>query len=325
MIADRPIVIAHRGASGYLPEHCLAGKAMAHAMGADYLEQDLVLSRDGVPVVLHDVRLEPVTDVARRFPARARADGHWYAVDFDLAELRTLRVRERIDPATGLALYPGRFPLDLERSGAPFGLHTLDEELSLIRGLNRSTGREVGIYPELKSPAWHCAQGRDIVAAVLPVLERHGYLRAGEPIFLQCFEPETLLGLHRQLGRATPLIQLIGEPHWWPEPPPADFARMRTPAGLIDIAAYAAGIGPWIGRILPGPDPADRSRTQGLVPRAQALGLLVHPYTLRRDALPAGFGTFEDLLRTCVDELGVDGLFTDFPDLVVRYLGSARR
>ena len=321
MSDPRPIVIAHRGASGYLPEHILAGKAMAHAMGADYLEQDLVLSRDGVPIVLHDIQLDEVTDVARRFPGRARPDGRWYAIDFDLAELRTLFVRERMDLATGAATYPGRFPLGSDGSESLFRLHTLDEELTLIRGLNRSTGREAGIYPELKAPAWHLAQGQDIAAAVLPVLERRGYLNAGQRIYIQCFEPETLVRLHRELGRTVPLVQLVGEPHWWPKSP-ADFASMRTPAGLAAIAGYAAGIGPWIGHILLGRGPAGGPRTTNLVADAHAAGLLVHPYTFRRDHVPEGFETFEDLLRTFVDDFKIDGLFTDFPDLAVCYLAT---
>jgi glycerophosphoryl diester phosphodiesterase len=272
---------------------------------------------------LHDIQLDEVTDVARHFPGRARSDGRWYAIDFDLAELRTLAVRERSDPATGGALYPGRFPLEPDGSASLFRLHTLDEELTLIRGLNRSTGRETGVYPELKSPAWHAAQGQDIAAAVLPVLRRHGYLTPGERVYLQCFEPETLVRLHRELGGAVPLIQLVGEPEWWPEPT-ADFARMRTPTGLAEIAGYAAGIGPWIGHLILAADPSGRHEVSDLVHQAHAAGLLVHPYTLRRDRLPAGFATFEDLLRTFIDEMGVDGLFTDFPDLAVRYLETRR-
>ncbi len=321
MSNPRPIVIAHRGASGYLPEHTLAGKAMAHAMGADYLEQDLVLSRDGVPVVLHDLQLDEVTDVARRFPARARSDGRWYAIDFDLVELRRLGVRERLDPATGRAVYPERFPLGPEGAEGLFRLHTLDEELTLIRGLNRSTGREAGIYPELKAPAWHRSEGHDMVATVLQVLERHGYLEPGERIYVQCFEPETLKRLRGELGQAVPLTQLLGEPHWWPESP-ADFPRMRTPAGLAEIAGYAAGVGPWIGHILPGRQSTGVPRRTDLVAEAHAVGLLVHPYSFRRDQVPEGLGTFEDLLRIFVHDLKVDGLFTDFPDLAVHFLAA---
>lgn len=322
MSNPRPIVIAHRGASGYLPEHTLAGKAMAHAMGADYLEQDLVLSRDGVPVVLHDIHLDEVTDVARRFPGRSRSDGRWYAIDFDIKDLRRLVVHERLDPATGRAVFPKRFPVGPEAAEGLFRLHTLDEELTLIRGLNRSTGREAGIYPELKAPAWHEAQGQDMVPPVLQVLERHGYLAPRERVYFQCFEPETLKRLRGELGQAVPLIQLLGESHWWPESP-ADFSRMRTPAGLAAIAVYAAGVGPWIGHILPGLRSPGMSGASDLVAEAHAVGLLVHPYSFRRDQVPAGLGTFEDLLRTFVHELKVDGIFTDFPDLAVRYLAAS--
>ena len=166
----RPLVVAHRGASGYLPEHTLAAKAHAHALGADFLEQDIVLTKDDVPVVLHDVYLDAVTDVARRFPGRARPDGRHYALDFTLAELRQLEVRERVNLKTGEAQYPARYP----SAAAPTGLRipTLEEELTLVQALNRSTGRVAGIYPEIKAPRWHREQGRDPSRVILPVLAR---------------------------------------------------------------------------------------------------------------------------------------------------------
>ena len=110
MADQRPIVIAHRGASGYLPEHTLAAKAMAHAMGADFVEQDVVLSKDHVPVVLHDVHVDTISDVAQKFPGRHRSDGRFYAIDFDLAELQTLNVMERVDYRSGDVAFPKRFP-----------------------------------------------------------------------------------------------------------------------------------------------------------------------------------------------------------------------
>lgn len=311
----RPIVIAHRGASGYLPEHTLEAKALAHGLGADFLEQDVVLSGDDIPVVLHDLCLDAVTDVATRHPQRTRADGHWYAIDFAWEELRGLRVRERLDPTTGQPDFPGRFPTGDPGGPGPFRLHTLDEELTLIRGLNRSTGREAGIYLELKEPAWHEAQGQDLPATVLAVLGHHGYLEAGEQAYIQCFEPETLERLHRLVPQI-PLIQLIGEPAWWPRPP-ADFATMRTTAGLGLVSRYAEGVGPWIGHLLAGTDPGGRPRCTDLVDQAHQAGLRVHPYTLRRDLLPPGFATFDSALEYLLD-LGIDGIFTDFPDLAVR-------
>ncbi|MDB6140762.1 MAG: glycerophosphoryl diester phosphodiesterase, partial [Verrucomicrobiaceae bacterium] len=110
-LSAQPIVIAHRGASGYLPEHTLPGKALAHAMGADCLEQDIVLSKDDVPIVMHDINLDTVTDVAKHFPDRKRDDGRYYALDFTLAEIKQLEACERFNPKTGKAVYPNRFPL----------------------------------------------------------------------------------------------------------------------------------------------------------------------------------------------------------------------
>ena len=155
--AQDKIVIAHRGASGYLPEHSLPAKAMAHAMGADFIEQDLVLTRDNRLVVLHDLYLDAVTDVARVFPDRGRPDGHFYAIDFTLAELRRLALTERlvIEDGRSQPRFPGRFP----PGQSSFRISTFEEEIELIQGLNRSTGRNVGLYPEIKSPAFHRHEG----------------------------------------------------------------------------------------------------------------------------------------------------------------------
>jgi len=150
------LVIAHRGASGYLPEHTLEAKAMAHAMGADYIEQDVVLTKDDQAVVLHDIYLDEVTDVARVFPGRNQTDGRFYAIDFTLAEIKTLNVTERFDRNTGEACYPNRFP-DCTR--IDFKIPTLAEEIKLIQGLNKSTGKNVGIYVELKKPGFHKKKG----------------------------------------------------------------------------------------------------------------------------------------------------------------------
>jgi glycerophosphoryl diester phosphodiesterase len=180
---SRPLVIAHRGASGYLPEHTLAAKAYAHALGADFLEQDLVLTKDDVPVVLHDIYLDTVTDVAMRFPERKRADGRFYALDLTLVELKQLRVTERFNAKTGAPVFAARFPA----GQAEFRVSTLEEELQLIQGLNRSTGRSVGIYPEIKQPQWHRVQGHDIRKMLRPLLARYGYATKKEGFFLLWF------------------------------------------------------------------------------------------------------------------------------------------
>jgi glycerophosphoryl diester phosphodiesterase len=173
------IVIAHRGASGYLPEHTLEGAALAHAMGVDYIEQDVVLTRDDALIVLHDLYLDAVTDVTERFPGRRRDDGRHYVIDFSLAEIRSLRVHERTGP-DGAPAFPGRVTDD-QRS---FRVPTLDEEIQLIQGLNRTTGRDVGLYVEPKAPAWHRAEGKDLVLAVLHLLARHGLTGASDMVLL---------------------------------------------------------------------------------------------------------------------------------------------
>lgn len=304
----RPLVIAHRGASGYLPEHTLAAKALAHGMGADYVEQDVVLTRDDHAVVLHDIHLEAVTDVAEAFPERARPDGRFYVIDFDLAEIRRLHVTERRDPETGEAVYPGRFP----GSRSTFRIPTLAEEIELIQGLNVSTGRSVGVYPEIKAPAWHRGQGKDISRIVLETLARYGYREKGDLAYVQCFDPQEAARLRRELGCRLKLVQLIGDDSG--RESGADYVAMRTPAGLQRVAAYADGIGPWLPHVVEGRDEDGHWRITSLVRDAHALGLEVHPYTLRQDALPDYVADFEALLRVFLVDVGVDGVFTDFPD-----------
>jgi glycerophosphoryl diester phosphodiesterase len=317
-ISNRPIVIAHRGASGYLPEHTLAAKALAHAMGANFLEQDVVLSRDGTAIVLHDIHLDSTTDVALRFPGRARSDGRFYAIDFDLHEIRQLRVHERTHPddkRKGCAVYPERFPV----AHALFTVPTLAEEMDFLAGLDRSRGCRTGVYIELKSPNWHRREGLDLSAAVLAVLQQTGYRDRPEQVFLQCFDDQTLQQLRGQLTTPLPMIQLIGE-NAWGEDSDVDYDYLRTPEGLEHVASYAQGIGPFIPHIYLGKSPTGAPQLSALVEQAHAQGLQVHPYTFRRDELPAGIGSFKELLDIFIRQARVDGLFTDFPDLVADYL-----
>ena len=315
--ADGFTVIAHRGASGYLPEHTLAGVAAAHAMGADYIEQDVVLTRDDALIVLHDLYLDAVTDVARRFPERRRDDGHFYAIDFDLAEIRTLRVNERIR-ANGKLEFPGRFPL----AGSFFRVPTLREEITLIQGLNASTGRDVGIYVEPKSPAWHRRQGKDLTARVVRLLAEFGYESRADRAFLQSFDTDSLKRVRYELGCDLRLVQLIGENSWHESP--SDFDRLRTEDGLAEIASFADGIGPWL------PQTMERSagrsiRSSGLVEAAHRYGFMVHAYTLRADRLPGAFGSMADAVHALMHLLRLDGVFTDHPDQVLDYLAANRR
>ena len=315
--AGATTVIAHRGASGYLPEHTLAGYAYAYAQGADYLEPDVVITRDGHAIALHDLYLDAVTDVRERFPGRARGDGLNYVVDFTLQELRSLAVSERIDPATGEQRFAARFPV----GSGQFRIVTLAELIELTQGLNHSTGRVVGIYPELKAPAFHEAHGHDITAIVLVILDRYGYRSAQDPCLIQSFEPEPLKRLRKEFGTELRLVQLLGENDWAMNA--VDYEPMYTRDGLATIATYADAIGPPVTRILLGVDATGAPRLSSLVGDAHAAGLLVHPYTFRADTLHEGY-SLEALLELFVQRLGVDGLFIDHPDRLVRLLEQGR-
>ncbi len=297
--AAQPFTIAHRGASGYVPEHTREAKVMAHAMGAEFIEQDVVLSQDAVPVVLHDIHLDTTSDVATRFPARQRADGRYYALDFTLAELRQLSIHERMDHQTGKQAFPKRFPATM----GGFRILTLDEELDLIAGLNHSTGRVAGIYPEIKQPAWHRKEGHDISPIVLRVLAKHGYTTKEHACYLQCFEFEEVKRLRNELGWKGKLVFLAGS---------------KIKIDLAELAKVVDGIGPSIGAIVAGTQVTD------LASQAHALGLEVHPYTLRIDDLPKGISTPEELMRLLFDEAKVDALFTDFPDVTVNWLKKTK-
>ena len=300
----RPLIIAHRGASGYLPEHTLAAKALAYGQGADYLEQDVVLSKDGVPVIFHDTHIDTTTDVAKKFPGRQRADGRFYALDFTLAELKQLNVSERFSPKTGKAVFPRRFPVGV----GSFSVVTLEEEIQFIQQLNRSTGRNVGIYPELKAPAWHRKEGHDLTAAVLPILRRHGYDSKESACFVQCFELAEIKRLRGELAWKGKLVMLMGG---------GDSNPLTTDASLAELVKIVDGIGPPISSYVTGKSPAERKVTD-LAARAHKAGLLSHPYTLRADELPKCVTSVDELLSALFTEAKVDGLFTDFPDLCVK-------
>ena len=307
----RPLIIAHRGASGYLPEHTLAAKALAYGQGADFLEQDVVLSKDGVPVIFHDTHIDTTTDVAKKFPGRQRADGRFYALDFSVAELKQLNVTERFNPKTGKAAFPKRFPVGV----GSFQVVTLEEEIQFIQALNRSTRRNVGLYPELKAPAWHRKEGRDLSATVLPLLRKYGYDAKDSACYLQCFEYAEIKRLRGELGWSGKLIMLLGGKGKGPGE--TDFTYLQTDAGLAELAQLVDGIGPPISSYVAGKTPAERQVTD-LAARARKAGLKSHPYTLRADELPKCVTSVDELLSALFTEAKVDGLFTDFPDLCIK-------
>lgn len=282
-----PIIIAHRGASGYLPEHTLAAKAMAYAFYPDYIEQDLVLTKDAVPIVIHDIHLETVTDVAQVFPQRKREDGRYYAIDFTFDEIRQLSVTERLNPTTGKAVFEGRFPIHKSY----FRLHSLPEEIELIQGLNKSTGHNIGIYPEIKEPQFHRQSGMDISKIVLAVLKNYGYERSTDLCYLQCFDAIELQRIRDTLQSRLTLVQLMENTNEIPK--------------IAAYAKYAQGIGPSL-ELLKNPE---------LMEQAHKKQLFVHAYTLRADQI-GDYRNFEDLVETVARKIEVDGVFTDHPDKV---------
>lgn len=308
-----PIVIAHRGASGYLPEHTLAAKALAYGQGADYLEQDVVLTRDGVPIVLHDIHLETISDVETKFPGRSRKDGRYYAIDFTLAEIRELRIGERINPRTGKAVFPSRFPAEPRT----FHIPTLAEELEFVRGLNNASQKSIGIYPELKRPDFHRDEGYDLTRAVLDVLAAAGYTESTDAVFLQCFDAEEVRRIRHELKCPLPLVQLLDK---WP----ANIAATSTEEAeanlrkvLEQIGGDADGIGISL-RLLFNESPALKLSPERVVELAREAGLFVHVWTLRADQFTGYAPSFEELHGRCL-AAQIDGAFTDFPDITIRH------
>ncbi|HBH7054147.1 TPA: glycerophosphodiester phosphodiesterase [Morganella morganii] len=328
--ADNKIVIAHRGASGYLPEHTLPAKAMAYAQGADYLEQDLVMTKDDELIVLHDHYLDRVTDVATRFPDRARKDGRYYAIDFTLAEIKSLKFTEGFEIENGKPVqkYPGRFPM----GKSDFRIHTFQEELEFIQGLNHSTGKNTGIYPEIKAPWFHRQEGKDITRKTLEVLKAYGYQTKDSGVFLQCFDPNELKRIKNELMPEMKmdlmLIQLIAYTDWqetfeqnaegkWVN---YNYDWMMFPGAMSKIAAYADGIGPDYHMLISKESRPGHITLTPMAKEAHASQLMIHPFTVRADALPPYAENTEQLFDAIYIQAGAEGLFTDFPDKGVQFL-----
>ena len=298
----RPAIIAHRGACGYLPEHTLPAVELAHTLGADYIEQDVVLTSEGIPIVLHDVTLELTTNVAALFPERHRDDGLFYAIDFTLEEIKTLNAHERTD-SHGNPVFPGRY----SGTGVEFKVPTLAEEIETVDRLNAASGKRTGVYIELKRPEFHEQEGVDIYQAVLDVLTVFNRLGKSAETVIQCFDPETLKRFAREGIFKGPLVQLVlteSIANWR-----GDFDGMQTMSGLEQVAQYAHGLGPDINlleNMSGGPSE--------MVVAAKKLGLFLHPYTLRADSESIPGVNFEALHKKLFRDLEVDGAFTDFAD-----------
>jgi len=295
-----PLIIGHRGAAGHRPEHTLAGYRLAAEMGADYIEPDLVSTKDGVLIARHENEIGSTTDAAAKFPDRKRTktvDGMsvagWFSEDLTLAEIKTLRARERLDFRSHA--WDGQFEVP-----------TFDEVIELAQQLGKELGRPIGIYPETKHPTYFRNIALPLEDRMLASLDRRGWNSATAPVFIQSFETN-LRGLRPRTK--IKLIQLLE-------------GKVPNDEELRAIKAYADGIGPNTRLVIPAKADGTLLPPTDLVTRAHAAGLLVHVWTLRSEPVflsPTYNGDVgAEFLR--FRALGVDGIFTDFPDAAARAL-----
>ena len=337
---NSPLVIGHRGASGFLPEHTLESYRLAIKLGADYIEPDLVATKDGVLIARHepfigdtDPATRDSTNVADHpeFASRETTkmlDGFattgFFASDFTLAEIKTLGAKQT----------RGGRPTEFD---GKFKVPTLQEVIDLAKRESRKRGRRIGIYPETKHPTFHQTLNLPLEGRLVRVLDRNGLNKRKSPVFIQSFEQSNL----KQLNTMTPvrLVQLVDandtdpitgnptyaapfdRPYDWtvsgnPVLQARTFGFFATDEGLAEIKTYADGIGPWKVYIIPttGSGGGDVKPPTDLIQRAHAHGLLIHTWTFRDDAFPTGYpgGPVEEYLAFY--RLGIDGVFSDFPD-----------
>lgn len=349
----RPLVIAHRGASGYLPEHTLEAYARAIEQGADFIEPDLVSTRDGVLIVRHEPNMIATTDVADRpeFASRRKTilvdgveDTGFFACDFTLAEIRTLRAKQ------------ANAERDQSHNGR-YGIPTFDEVIALAQTEAGERGRAIGVYVETKHPTWHAERGLPLEDELVAALDEAGWKEAGSPVFIQSFEQANLKALRARTR--VRLVQLVdagdvdpktGEityaapydrPYDWTRAGRAGlFGDLLTPAGLDEVRTYADGIGPWKRYLVTVKATLDSSgnpvdvngdgaineadfeavpNDTALVDEAKSRGLLVHPWTFRDEPGRLATSYDGDPQQEYLQffEAGVDGVFTEFPDTAI--------
>jgi len=342
--APRPLVIGHRGASGLRPEHTLASYELAIEQGADFIEPDVVSTKDGVLIARHEINIKDTTDVADhpefadRFTTKiidGTPEDGWFADDFTLAEIKTLRAEERLEFRD-------------QSFNGQFEIPTLQEIIDLAKAKSVETGRTIGIYPETKHPTYHDSVGLSLEEPLVDILKANGYDREDSPVFIQSFEVGNLKELNTLID--VPLVQLLNaedialngqlietKPYDFEvSGDPRTYGDLRTPQGLAEIAEYADGIGPWKRMIVSvesvdanGDGQADDITGDGsvndddkaltdptsLIDDAHAAGLLVHAYTFRNEDifLAQDYNGNPELEYEQFFSLGLDGLFTDFP------------
>jgi len=312
------IVIAHRGASGERPEHTLAAYSLAIEQGADFIEPDLVLTKDGVLVARHENEISETTNVSTKpeFADRKTTkaiDGQqmkgWFTEDFTLAELKTLRAKERLPQLRKSNMaYDGQFEVP-----------TFEEILQLAKTQTAKTGRTIGIYPETKHPSYFASIGLSHEAPLLVLLTKYGHTEKAAPVFIQSFEVDNLRNLRGKTKLR--LVQLIDEKGSPPDRSDLTYPAMATAGGLKTVATYADGIGPNKGLVIPRTLLGNLGEPTSLVADAHKAGLAVHPWTFRRENYflplaqksgidPRGVGDVQSEMKAFL-ATGIDGLFSD--------------
>lgn len=331
------VVIGHRGASGYTPEHTLGSYALAITMGADYVEPDLVMTKDGHLVARHENEISQTTDVSQHpeFESRRRTQTvdrqeltGWFTEDFTLEELKTLRAIERIPD-----IRPGNARMD----GA-FQIPTLEEIIKLVKSMQRSQGRAIGIYPEIKHSTHFQRLGLSMEWPVVVTFLMNGYWKSSDPVYIQSFEVSNL----QELSKITnlKLLQLFDTKSAQPFDQielgtNLTYGDMSTAEGLKEVAKYASAVGPDKSYIIPRDENNRLGAVTNFVEDAHAVDLKVHPYTFRaensflpkefqsEDPSPAAMGDLAGELNAYF-AAGVDGIFSDQPDKAVRARGKCQ-
>ena len=321
---ELPLVIGHRGAPGHRPEHTIASYELAIDYGVDFIEPDVVPTKDGILIARHENNLSNTTDVAEKFPDRKATktiDGKtvvgFFSEDFTLAEIKSLRAKERL-------------PFRNQGWNGVYEIPTLQEAIDLAKRKSEVEGRAIGIYPETKHPSYFRSINLPLESRLLQVLAANGYTDADAPVLIQSFEVQNLI----ELSKVTKLrlIQLMDDA----KEQPYDFVLagdrrkygdLMTPASLATVAAYAHGIGPDKRSIVPQSIGGSLLEPTALVVDAHKAGLVVHPYTFRDEPRYLAPDYLNDPIREYLQfyKLGVDGVFSDFADSAVRARNRLRR
>lgn len=316
-LAGQPLILGHRGAAGHLPEHTRSGYILAIAAGADYIEPDLVSTRDGELIVRHENDISETTDVAQKYPARktrkvvdGKAIDGWFTEDFTLAEIKTLRARERL-------------PFRNHAHDGRDEVLTLQEVIDLAKRASTEFGRTIGIYPETKHPSHFRSIGLPLEEKLVAILKANGYDAPDAPCFIQSFEYGNLQALRTMI--ATPLIFLMEGAQRQPYDfvlagDPRTYGDLTHPEELAKIARFAQGIGPSKRLIVPAKADRTLAAPTTLVADAHRAGLLVHPYTFRDEPifLAPDYAADPQTEYLQFFRLGVDAVFSDFPDSAFR-------